>query len=301
MNLAHIIDPHPAEHVALFSRGRPTTYGALRDQVAHLRGGLSGLGVAAGDRVVLLCSNGRYFVDLYLAILGVGAVAVPLNPTSPASAIEREVAAVGASVVGVEPSSAAAWAQVRRDAVPSVRHVVSTELVDAVVGVERTFEDLLAAAPLPMVEVAADALAVLMFTSGTAGSPKAAMLSHGNLLANLQQSTQALDTVKPSDVVYGILPLFHIFGFTVGMMKGAWVGATLLLFPRFDVEAVLDAVRAGDNPGEHTIVFGMMGETIELTVKASNRDCYAIGALTAAKFVAGKSPGIYGMADVLNL
>ena len=79
MNLAHIIDPHPAEHVALFSRGRPTTYGALRDQVAHLRGGLSGLGVAAGDRVVLLCSNGRYFVDLYLAILGVGAVAVPLN------------------------------------------------------------------------------------------------------------------------------------------------------------------------------------------------------------------------------
>lgn len=61
------------------------------------------------------------------------------------------------------------------------------------------------------------------------------------------------------------------------------------------------AVRTGDNPGEHTIVFGMMGETIELTVRASNRDCYAIGALTAAKFVAGKSPGIYGMADVLNL
>ena len=142
--------------MALFSRGRPTTYGALRDQVAHLRGGLSGLGVAAGDRVVLLCSNGRYFVDLYLAILGVGAVAVPLNPTSPASAIEREVTAVGASVVVVEPSSAAAWAQVRREAVPSVHHVVSTELVEAQATVDHTFEDLLAAAPLPMVEVAAD-------------------------------------------------------------------------------------------------------------------------------------------------
>ncbi|MBM4003896.1 MAG: 4-hydroxy-tetrahydrodipicolinate reductase [Planctomycetes bacterium] len=61
------------------------------------------------------------------------------------------------------------------------------------------------------------------------------------------------------------------------------------------------AVRIGDNPGEHTIVFGMMGETIELTVKASNRDCYAIGALAAAKFVAGKSPGMYAMADVLGL
>lgn len=61
------------------------------------------------------------------------------------------------------------------------------------------------------------------------------------------------------------------------------------------------AVRTGDNPGEHTIVFGMMGETIELNVKASNRDCYAIGALTAAKFVADKPPGLYGMSDVLKL
>lgn len=61
------------------------------------------------------------------------------------------------------------------------------------------------------------------------------------------------------------------------------------------------ALRTGDNPGEHTIVFGMLGETIELTVKASNRDCYAFGALAAAKFVAGKPPGLYGMADVLGL
>lgn len=61
------------------------------------------------------------------------------------------------------------------------------------------------------------------------------------------------------------------------------------------------AVRVGDNPGEHTIVFGMLGETLEITVKASNRDCYALGALTAAKFVAGRSPGLYTMFDVLGL
>lgn len=61
------------------------------------------------------------------------------------------------------------------------------------------------------------------------------------------------------------------------------------------------ALRLGDNPGEHTIVFGMLGETIELTVKASNRDCYALGALSAAKFIAGKEPGIYSMFDVLGL
>lgn len=61
------------------------------------------------------------------------------------------------------------------------------------------------------------------------------------------------------------------------------------------------AVRVGDNPGEHTIIFGLLGESFELNVKATNRDCYAHGALSAAKFLAGKPPGLYGMQDVLGL
>lgn len=61
------------------------------------------------------------------------------------------------------------------------------------------------------------------------------------------------------------------------------------------------AIRVGDNPGEHTIVFGMLGEMIELTVRATNRDCYAAGALAAAKFLVGRQPGLYGMNDVLGL
>ncbi len=61
------------------------------------------------------------------------------------------------------------------------------------------------------------------------------------------------------------------------------------------------AIRTGDNPGEHTIVFAMLGEMVELTVRASSRDCYALGALAAAKFLAGKPPGQYAMADVLGL
>ena len=61
------------------------------------------------------------------------------------------------------------------------------------------------------------------------------------------------------------------------------------------------AVRTGDNPGEHTIVFGMLGETIELKVAASNRDCYATGAIMAAKWLLGKPAGMYGMAEVLGL
>ncbi|QDU94257.1 4-hydroxy-tetrahydrodipicolinate reductase [Lignipirellula cremea] len=61
------------------------------------------------------------------------------------------------------------------------------------------------------------------------------------------------------------------------------------------------AIRTGDNPGEHTILFGLLGETIELTVRASNRDCYALGALAAAKWIAHKGPGLYTMYDVLGL
>jgi 4-hydroxy-tetrahydrodipicolinate reductase len=64
-------------------------------------------------------------------------------------------------------------------------------------------------------------------------------------------------------------------------------------------EIAYHAIRVGDNPGEHTIVFGLLGETIELRVAATNRDCYAHGALAAAKFIAGKPPGMYSMNDVL--
>ncbi len=61
------------------------------------------------------------------------------------------------------------------------------------------------------------------------------------------------------------------------------------------------ALRTGDNPGEHTIVFGMLGETIELRVAASNRDCYAQGALLAAEWIQGKPAALYNMNDVLGL
>ena len=71
--------------------------------------------------------------------------------------------------------------------------------------------------------------------------------------------------------------------------------------PRPHDEIGYHAVRTGDNPGEHTIIFGLLGETSELRVAASNRDCYAQGALSAAKWLVGKPPGLYDMQDVLGL
>lgn len=241
MNLAHIIDEHPDDHVALISRGRETTYGALRDQVAHLRGGLASLGVGPGDRVAMLCGNGRYFVLAYLATVGAGAVAVPLNPSSPAPELERELATVGASVVIVEPAAAHAWRAIDRAMVPTVQAVVATEgqSIDGAVDLASLLEGDTA----PVVEVELDTVAALMFTSGTAGSPRAAMLSHGNLLANLEQGRSAAVHIEPGDIVYGVLPLFHIFGLNVVLGLTLVRGATVVLVQRFDPSTALDTIR----------------------------------------------------------
>ena len=240
MNLAHIIDGHAADHVAVISRGVETTYGQLRDQVARVRGGLAHLGVGRGDRVAVLCGNGLYFVETYLAVLGLGAVVVPLNPQSPAPEIEHQIATVGAGVVLVEPAAASAWGAVDRAAIPTVRQVIATERgsLDS----ELAFDDLLAADPLDLVEVEHDTLAALIFTSGTAGSPRAAMLSHGNLLANIDQGRSAAARITADDVVFGVLPLFHIFGLNVVLGFSLANGATIVLVQRFDPSTALDTI-----------------------------------------------------------
>lgn len=241
MNLASIIDPHPAEATALISRGRTTDYGTLRSQVAHLRGGLVGLGIDPGDRVGLVCANNWYFVVNYLAILGIGAVAVPLNPLSPPREVERELAAVGARALVVGPAGRATAAALDRSKAPALEHLIGSEGHDGSDVV--SLDALLASDPVPMIERADDDLAVLMFTSGTAGSPKAAMLSHKNLLSNIDQALSVrADGGDPGDVTFGVLPLFHIFGLNVMLGSALRAGASVLLVERFDPSSAIEAI-----------------------------------------------------------
>ncbi|MCU1454339.1 MAG: acyl-CoA synthetase (AMP-forming)/AMP-acid ligase [Acidimicrobiales bacterium] len=241
MNLATVIDPHPEGALALVSRGKRTTYGELRDQVARLRGGLTGLGLEPGDRVGILCANNWYFVVSYLATLGIGCVAVPLNPLSPPRELERELAAVGARVLIAGPAARAAAAGLDRSRLPVLEHVVHGEghaQPDAI-----SFADLTASSPAPIVEREPDDVAVLIFTSGTAGSPKAAMLSHGNLLANIDQSLAVEpDVDRSAEVVLGLLPMFHIFGLNVVLGMALRSGAAVLLIERFDPSSALEAI-----------------------------------------------------------
>jgi long-chain acyl-CoA synthetase len=241
VNVATIIDPHPDDVVAVISRGEPTTYGQLREQVGRLRGGLLGVGLEPGDRVGIIAANNWYFVVSYLAVLGAGGVAVPVNPMSPVREVERELAAIGARIVIAGPAARATVTGLDRAALPVLETIVTSEPTDVAGGV--LLDDLLASAPADVADREADDLAVLMFTSGTAGSPKAAMLTHGNLLANLEQcQAHPGRSQGPADVVFGVLPLFHIFGLNVVLGLSFVAGATVLLVERFDPQTAMESI-----------------------------------------------------------
>ena len=241
MNLASIIDGHPSDATALISRGKPTDYGTLREQVARMRTGLIGLGLEPGDRLAVLAGNNRYFVVSYLAGIGAGLVVVPLNPTNPGIAMAKELGVIGARAVVVGPAGRAAFAGVDRAAIPSVEHVIGAGFEpEGGVQLESLGEG---EEVLPIVDRAPDDLAVLIFTSGTAGSPRAAMLSHQNLYANIRQTmASGEDEQRADDVVFGVLPLFHIFGLNVVLGLSLYVGSAVLLIERFDPVSGLEAV-----------------------------------------------------------
>jgi long-chain acyl-CoA synthetase len=144
----------------------------------------------------------------------------------------------------------------RRDEQSELEHVIVTSLAEfsaaaaAPPQVEGalSFSDLIAGVEHPAViraQIHPDSIAVLQYTGGTTGTPKAAMLSHGNIFANVVQTEAFMYRQRSrGDARYVlVLPLFHIYAFTVGMMKGVWVGAVLVLIPKYDVQQVLTAIR----------------------------------------------------------
>ena len=242
MNLAAICADHPADAPAIISRGQTTTYGQLRDQAACLRGGLIGAGIEPGDRVAIIAANNWYFVVSYLAVLGAGAIAVPLNPSSPGPELAHQLGAVEAAAAIVGPTGRRSFQTIDRGDIPSVRLVVFSSIDDTSAG-DVAIDDLLASDPAPMVERDDEDLAVLMFTSGVAGFPKAAMLSHGNLRSNLEQmQAQPFRAQTADDMVLGVLPFFHIFGLNVVLGLALYTGGSVLTIERFDPASSLDSI-----------------------------------------------------------
>ena len=228
MNLASIVDHHPGERVALITSDGVVSYGALRSAVARYRARLVAAGVGPGDGVALVAPNSPAFVVAYLAILGAGAVAVPLNPASPPSERDGQIAAADVRAV---------VAGLTLERPPPDVMLLDGPTLDPPVGADRAPPGVGAApagggaaAGSAVVERDGGDVAVLSFTAGTAGAPRAAMLTHANLLANLDQLRRHPGPrVGPDDVVLGVLPLFHVFGLNVVLGAALVEGAAVLL------------------------------------------------------------------------
>ncbi len=243
------------DKVALVDGDRRVTWGALDQLVdAHSRG-LSAIGLVAGHRVALSLGNSIEFVVSYLATLRAGMVAVPLNPTSTTGEVARMLSDSGARVCVCE----GATVQTARDAVTSRQHVGSEPANDdlgpplpwlVVLGVppaagETAYADFATPGTPVMSPRDSEALAVLLYTSGTSGRPRGAMLSHSALLANLDQASQTRPApVNRDDVVLGVLPLFHVYGLNAVLGQVLLQGATLVLGKRFHAEDTLRLVAA---------------------------------------------------------
>ncbi|HZD64811.1 MAG TPA: AMP-binding protein, partial [Acidimicrobiales bacterium] len=240
MNLAAAIESHTADAPALVGGWGTMTWGAVREEAAAWRRGLAELGVDPGDRVGIVAAASPTFVVAYLAVLGIGAVAVPLNPASPPAEVAAELAEVGARVVVGGPGSQDTLEAL--DPTAGVDHVAVPAGL-AMPGAAVLGGSAVEGAPPPaVVPREAGDLAVLIFTSGTAGAPKPAMLTHGNLLANLDQVRRVPRlALTPEDRCLGVPPLFHIFGLNMVLGMVLVSGAAVVLIERFDPGAALAA------------------------------------------------------------
>ncbi|WP_310961421.1 class I adenylate-forming enzyme family protein [Nocardioides terrisoli] len=234
------------------STGRVLTWAALDELVERVAGGLSGLGLVAGYRVMIAMTNRIEFVAAYLGILRAGMVAVPVNPRSTTGELVRMLADSGARVVFADPPTVPGV----RAAVAGLSGAIAASPGSAIpqprviaVGVpaesgEHAWEDVAAAgvAPVP-VRDDPEALAVLLYTSGTSGRPRAAMLSHRALRANIEQVAKVRPPmVIGQDVVLGVLPLFHVYGLNAVLGQVMRQCARLVLVDGFDSEGSLDLI-----------------------------------------------------------
>ncbi len=218
------------DKAALVFHGQSTTWAELDTLVSATARGLRARGLETGDRVALVLGNTPDFAAAYFGTLRAGLVALPLNTGYTADELRHALSDSGASVV----LAGASMAEVARAA---------AEVPVVVTGSEEHVALVVDRSPYAP-EGAGEDLAVLLYTSGTSGRPKGAMLTHRALLANLEQASR-IDppVIAEDDVVLLVLPLFHVFGLNAALGAVAFHGATGVLAERFDPVETLELVR----------------------------------------------------------
>ncbi|MDP9193375.1 MAG: long-chain fatty acid--CoA ligase [Acidobacteriota bacterium] len=235
--------------------GARMTYAEIKDRADRFATALARFGIEKGDRVGVMLPNCPQYLIAVFGILRVGGIVVNVNPLY----TPREIAVVAHDsamrmLVVLDLLAPAALAVRDQTAIEKIivtsagEYSIAAAACPSIDGTERLC-DVLAGVDQPdLPHVSIDPendIAVLQYTGGTTGTPKGAMLTHYNIFANVVQSTTLhIPALRRGDERYLlVIPFFHIYGFTVGMMAGAWVGAMQILIPKYDVDALLNAVR----------------------------------------------------------
>ncbi|MCC9206288.1 AMP-binding protein [Arthrobacter sp. zg-Y769] len=255
--------------------GATTSYEELGDQIRRAATGLMKLGVRKGDRVALVLPNSPQHVVAFYAVLRLGAVVVEHNPLYTDRELRHQFEDHGATVAVVWDKVVENIQKLPAD-IP-VRSIVSVELIPAMPLINRLALKL----PVPALREARAALspskrpprgprrvvgwrelldnrplrkrhprpeptdlAAIQYTSGTTADPKGAMLTHANLVANAAQGRAWVPGLKPgNETFYAVLPMFHAYGLTLCLTTAMSLGARVVLFPKFDVDMTLKAMK----------------------------------------------------------
>jgi long-chain acyl-CoA synthetase len=203
------------------------SYREFAQRVGEIAGGLQALGVDQGDVVAIILPNCPEYLEAWWGVLWAGAVFNPVNPAFTGREAAQILADSGASVVICRPETAVALERHRAE-LPALRRVITVAARP-----DDPLEALRVGSPLAEpVAVEPDALAHLVYTSGTTGRPKGAMLSHANYLADIRMFAELLPLSR-GDVMGMVLPLFHVNAQMVTTMLPMLIGAQAAMWERF--------------------------------------------------------------------
>ena len=247
--------------------GRRTTYAELGRLVERAAVGLQAEAVVPGTRVAICLPNTLYAVAMFFAVQRAGGIAVALNPLY----VEKELTGLlrdsGAEILVLPNLVAISQKGVGAARAAGVRRIVTCDFADRLPPFKRIlfralrrreiagdlrgslfidFRELIAApgALRPVRVDPREDVAIMQYTGGTTGVPKAAMLTHTNVLANIRQTRIGMGaTLHGPQIVIGVLPLFHVFAMLCVMMLTLEIGGRMILLPRFEIRQLIATIR----------------------------------------------------------